>query len=155
MDTLIQRLEVPARAMGIPLSELAAIAQRGQVVAYEGGACLFHESTPREWLGIVAEGEVEVVRGLHGRQTHLATLTEGVLIAEGVMLDECAHSSSAFARGGGAKVLQVPRAVLEEVRASKPDVFYRIVARVAHRINQRLRAASDRLTDRAAGAAEI
>jgi aspartate ammonia-lyase len=155
MKTLIEQLEVPARAMGIPVSELQAIVQRGQVVTHEGGACLFHESTPRQWLGIVTEGEVEVVRGLHGRRTHLATLTDGALVAEGALLDECAHTASAYARGAGAKVLQVPRAVLEEVRAAKPDLYYRIVARVAQRINDRLHAASDQLADRAAAAPEI
>jgi aspartate ammonia-lyase len=52
-------------------------------------------------------------------------------------------------------VLQIPRAVLNEARAAKPDVYYRIVARVAQRINDRLRAASDLLADRAAAAPEI
>src|SRR5688500_4434776 len=122
MKSITEQLEAPARAMGVPVAELAAIAQQGQVVSYEGGACLFHESTPRQWFGIVMDGNVEVVRGLHGRQTHLATLTDGALVAEGVLLDECAHSASAFARGGaGAKVLQVSRNVLEEVRSAKPE----------------------------------
>src|SRR4051794_26208998 len=98
-------LETPARAMGVPVAELAAIVGRGEVVAYDAGACLFHESTPREWLGIVADGSVDIVRGLHGRQTHLATLTGGAVISEGILLDECAHSSSAYARGGPARVL--------------------------------------------------
>jgi len=122
MQEIIQKLDVPARAMGVPVSELAAIVERGRMIAYEAGACLFHESTPREWLGIVAAGEVEIVRGLHGRQTHLATLTDGALISEGILLDECAHSASAFARGSGTRVAQIPRAVLDEVKASKPDL---------------------------------
>jgi aspartate ammonia-lyase len=155
MKSITEQLEAPARAMGVPVAELAAIAQQGQVVSYDGGACLFHESTPRQWFGIVMDGNVEVVRGLHGRQTHLATLTQGALVAEGVLLDECAHSASAFARGAGAKVLQVSRNVLEEVRSAKPELYYRVVARVAQRINDRLRAASDQLADRAAAAPEI
>jgi aspartate ammonia-lyase len=154
MKTLAEMLEAPARAMGVDVSELLAVAQRGQQVGYEGGACLFHESTPREWFGIVIDGEVEIVRGLHGTRTHLATLTDGALVAEGIVLDECAHSASAYARGS-AKVLQIPRAVLNEARAAKPDVYYRIVARVAQRINDRLRAASDLLADRATRAPEI
>ena len=52
------------------------------------------------------------------------------VISEGILLDERAHSSSAYARGaGGAAVHQVPLAVLEEARRAKPDVYYRIVAR--------------------------
>src|SRR3954468_2546814 len=117
LDDILQKLQAPARAIDVPIGELAAIVERGRAVAYEAGACLFHESTPREWLGIVVEGQVEVVRGLHGRRTHLATLTGGAVISEGILLDECAHSSSAFARGEGAAVHQVPVAVLKQVRS--------------------------------------
>src|SRR5687767_15727410 len=115
MKSITEQLEAPARAMGVPVAELAAIAERGKVVSYEGGACLFHESTPRQWVGIVTDGEVEITRGLHGRRTVLATLTKGTWLAEGALLDECAHSASAYARGGGAKVLQVSRGVLVEL----------------------------------------
>lgn len=145
MKDILQKLETPACAMGVPVAELAAIAERGKEVAYDAGACLFHESTPRQWLGIVVAGEVEIVRGLHGRQTHLATLTDGALISEGILLGQTAHSSSAFSRGSGTRVLQVPRAVLDELRAQKPDLYYRVVAQVAQRISNRLRAASEML----------
>src|SRR5262245_14192409 len=155
MNDLIQKLEGPARAMGVPVAELAAIVQRGQEVAYEGGACLFHESTPRQWFGLVVAGEVEIVRGLHGRQTHLATLTDGALISESILLDERAHSSSAFARATGTRVLQVPLAVLEDVKAKKPDLYYRLVARVAQRISDRLRAASELLAAQKEAAPQI
>jgi aspartate ammonia-lyase len=155
MINVTEKLEVPARAMGVPVSELAAIVERGQVVDYDAGACLFHESTPRQWLGIVVDGEVDVVRGLHGRQTHLATLTDGAMVSEGILLDECAHSSSAFARGGKASILQVPQAVLADVKKAKPDIYYRLVARIAQRINDRLRAASDLLAGQAEAAPQI
>src|SRR5947209_5030407 len=145
MTALLSQLEAPAKAMGIPTAELAAIVERGTPVRYEPAACLFHESTPREWLGIILEGEVEIIRGLHGRQTHLATLSNSALLAEGLLLEESAHSASAFARAKGAQVLQIPHKVLQEVKASKPDIYYRIVARVAQRISDRLRAASDQL----------
>src|SRR5262245_53868385 len=113
MKDILQHLEAPARAMGVPIAELAAIVEKGQEVAYDAGACLFHESTPRQWLGLVVAGEVEIVRGLHGRQTHLATLTDGTLVSEGILLDESAHSASAFARGAGTRVVQVPLALLD------------------------------------------
>jgi aspartate ammonia-lyase len=106
-------------------------------------------------MGIVTAGEVEIVRGLHGRQTHLATLTDGALISEGILLDECAHSASAFARGAGTRVFQVSRAVLEEVKNSKPDIYYRLVARVAQRISDRLRAASELLAGQREAAPEV
>src|SRR6516165_5625142 len=155
MQDMIRKLEAPARAMGVPVSELAAIVDRGQEIAYDAGACLFHESTPRNWLGLVVDGEVEIVRGLHGRQTHLATLTDGALISEGILLDECAHSASAFARGSGTKVVQVPRTVLTELKANKPDIYFRLVARVAQRISDHLRAASELLADQQEAAPQV
>jgi aspartate ammonia-lyase len=155
MQTIGQLLETPARAMGVPVAELQAIVDKGQTVSYEGGAYLFHESTPRQWLGIVMEGEVEIVRGLHGRQTHLATLKDGALVSEGILLDECAHSSSAFARGGAARVLQVPLEVLQQVKSARPELYYKVVARVAQRISERLRLASDLLAGQAASAPQV
>jgi aspartate ammonia-lyase len=155
MNNIIEKLRTPARAMGVAVEELVAITDQGKVAPYDAGACLFHESTPREWLGIVVGGEVEVVRGLHGRQTHLATLTDGAIISEGILLDDCAHSSSAFARGSGTQVLQVPRAVLDQVKSSKPELYFRVVARVAQRISDRLRAASEMLAEQSAKAPEI
>src|SRR4051812_31794172 len=117
MLDLNKQLEAPAKAMGVAVSELMAVLEKGQVVEYDAGACLFHESTSRQWMGIVLDGDVDVVRGLHGRQTHLATLTGGSIISEGILLDECAHGSSAFAKGGKVKIHQVPLAVLEKVKA--------------------------------------
>jgi aspartate ammonia-lyase len=155
MTPLIEQLDAPARAMGIPTEELAAIVERGELVRYEAGECLFHESTPRQWLGIVLDGGVEVVRGLHGRQTNLATLAPGAVISEGILLDDRAHGSSGYAQSTGAAVQQIPRAILEDVRATKPDIYYRVVARVAQRISERLRAASDQLADRAASTPEF
>src|ERR1043166_531324 len=155
MKDIIEKLEAPARAMGVRASELAAILENGEVVTYEAGACLFHESTPREWLGLIIEGEVEIVRGLHGRQTHLATLTEGALVAEGILLDESAHSASAFARGASTRVAQVHLALLNEVKSVKPDLYYRIVARVAQRISDRLRAASEMLAGQREAAPQV
>src|SRR5262245_43889647 len=155
MNNIIEKLQVPARAMGVPVEQLATIVQQGKVVPYDAGACLFHESTPREWFGIVVGGQVEVVCGLHGRQTHLATLTDGALVSEGILLDDRAHSASAFARGSGTQVLQVGRAVLDQVKSSKPELYFRVVARVAQRISDRLRAASEMLAEQSAKAPQI
>jgi aspartate ammonia-lyase len=151
----LQALEAPARAMGVPVSELAAIIERGEVVNYEAGAYLFHESTPRQWLGIVVGGEIEIVRGLHGRQTHLATLGDGALVSEGILLDECAHSAGAVARSSGASVVRISRAILNDVKANKPDLYYRVVAQVAQRIGDRLRAASEMLARRTEAAPQF
>jgi aspartate ammonia-lyase len=121
-------------------------------VAYAAEDWLFHESTPRQWAGMVIDGEVTIVRGLHGSTRHLAVLTPGALIAEGAFLEEEAHATGAFTRNG-ATVWQISQAALAAFREEKPDQFYRIVARVAAGISDRLRMAAERVTG--AGPAQL
>ncbi|MFN8473421.1 MAG: aspartate ammonia-lyase [Anaerolineae bacterium] len=137
-------LNVASRVTGITTEDLESVFARSERVTYAPGEWLFHESTPRTWAGIVAEGEVEIVRGLHGASTLLAVLGEGAIISEGALLDDAPHSTSAFTRTG-AVVWQAPKAAWEEMRASNPAAYYRIVGRVAQRINERLRLASEQL----------
>ena len=66
------------------------------------------------------------------------------------MLDESPHAASAVTRKG-ASVWQISRLALDEVRAEKPEVFYRIVGRVAARLSERLRHAAERIAGEKAG----
>jgi aspartate ammonia-lyase len=136
--------ELASNVTGIDPVDMRALAAQGQRMRYEPGEWLFHESTPRNGLGIIEEGEVEIVRGLHGAQKRLATLGRGALVGESVLLDSTAHAAGAFTRHG-ATVLVIPRQALEQLRASKPELYYRVVARVARRISERLRYASEQL----------
>ena len=133
-----------AQRIGIPPQDLAAVLQRGGAVTYQGGDYLFHESTPRLWLGLVLEGEVELLRGLLGHRTVIGRATPGAILSEGVMLDDTAHAVSAVTRQG-AKVWQIPRADLDRLRTEQPELFFRLVAQVARRLSDRLRAASERV----------
>ena len=140
---------------GLSASDLNTIVALGQRATYAPGDYLFHESTPRHGVGFIETGEVEIVRGLHGAQTRLAVLGPGAMIGEGALLDDSAHSTSAFTRHG-ATVLAVPRAAWDSLRGSHPDIYYRIVAHVAQRLSERLRYASEQLasdedTERAIG----
>ena len=138
IDTIIARA-----ALGMQLAEedLRAIFGQGEQKTYEAGAWLFHESTPRDWAGIIQDGEIEIMRGLHGSTTMLARLGPGAMLAEGALLDNTPHTTGAFTRYG-VVVWQVPRAAWEEARQTSPAVFYRVVARVAEGISMRLRYAS-------------
>lgn len=133
-----------ARRIGIEPVELAAFIERGRAVSYQAGDYLFHESTPRGWLGFVLEGEVEIVRGQHGSTVLLSVLQPGAIVSEGVMLDDTPHAASGVARHG-ATVWQIPLAQLEAVREEDPRVYYRLVGQVARRVGERLRLASARL----------
>jgi aspartate ammonia-lyase len=59
-------LERASKKMGVARSDLEDFFKRGEQVAYAAEDWLFHESTPRQWAGMVIDGEVTIVRGLHG-----------------------------------------------------------------------------------------
>ncbi len=128
-----------AHVIEISLEDMQAFFDLGQEKSYEAGEWLFHESTPRNWAGFVLEGEVTITRGQHGSSKQVALLGSGALISESALLDESAHSTGAFTREG-AKVWVIPREKIDAFRAEKPEIFYRILSRVARRISERLRA---------------
>jgi aspartate ammonia-lyase len=138
----IARISRLAETMAIPADELAALIGEGESCFYPAGAWLFHESMPRLWMGIVEEGEVEIVRGNHGHTTRLATLTRGAAFGEGVLLDDLPHSASGVALTD-VRVRLIPRAVFERIRAEQPEVFYRMVGHIARRLSTRLQAANE------------
>ena len=139
-----QTIAEAAQRIGIKPEELAAVLQRGTAVQYKGGDYLFHESTPRQWLGLILEGEIDLVRGQHGSSVLIGVAQAGAILSEGVMLDDTPHGTSARTHQG-VKVWQIPRAELDKVRAEQPEIFYRIVGQIARRLSDRLTAASERL----------
>src|SRR6185369_18011717 len=84
-----------AQQIGIQPEELSAILQRGKPVSYKAGDYLFHESTPRQWFGVVLEGEVHLVRGQFGSSVLVGMAQPGAILGEGVMLDDAPHGTSA------------------------------------------------------------
>jgi len=138
MSKLDKILQETAVRMGISKAELKNFFDRGEQQTYQAGDWLFHESTPRQWGGLVLNGDVEIVSGLHGRTRHLAVLSPGTLISEGAFLDDQPHANGAFTRQS-AIVWQMSRDRIEAFRQEKPEIFYRIVAHVAAGISERLR----------------
>ncbi len=138
---LLQDLSLFAGLDKLTLNYLAGLAERRE---YEPNEWLFHQSTPRQWFGVVERGEVRIVRGMSPQQTCLAVLNRGGIVSEGLLLDDLPHSASSFTREG-AVVVQFSRRAIERARTDRPDLFYGIVAHVAQIISDRLRYAAERL----------
>jgi aspartate ammonia-lyase len=138
IDEILNRA---SRRMGIDKSELKKFFDHGEQRAYEAEEWLFHEFTPRRWGGIILDGEVEIVRGVHGSTKRYAVLGAGEMISEDAFLGDLPHTSGAMTRLG-ATVWQITTKQIEAFRTDKPDLFFRIVARVAAGISERLRAVS-------------
>ncbi len=135
-----------ARRIGIKVDELTAVLRRGTSVTYQAGDYLFHESSPRQWLGVVLKGEIDLVRGQHGKSVLIGVAHPGAMLGEGVMLGDTPHSTSAVT-WRGAEVWQIARGALEAVRKESPEVFYRLVAQTARRLSDRLNAATERFAN--------
>ena len=140
-----QIIKQASKASGIREEDLQAFFIQGEEHTYQANEWLFHESTPREWAGIVLDGDVQLVRGLHGVSRRIGSLIAGALVSEGALLEGDAHSTGAFTREG-ATVWQISRKKIESYREANPDIFYRIIARVAVNINKRLRVISDQIS---------
>jgi len=139
-----QIIKQSSQASGIREEDLRTFFAGGEQRTYQENDWLFHESTPRDWAGIVLDGNIELVRGLHGSSRHIGSLTAGALISEGALLEGDSHSTGAFTRQG-ATVWQISRKKIEAYRESNPETFYRIVGRVAVNISKRLRILSDQI----------
>src|SRR5512132_1040380 len=144
-------IQAAAIATDVGVDDIRAILIEGNRKIYGAGEYLFHESMPRRWIGIIEEGEVELLRGLHGSATVIAVFSKGAMIGEVALLSELPHTASAVTRGG-VTVWQVSRETSERVREQQPEIFYRVVARASQRVNERLRAASAHLERSAGGA---
>jgi aspartate ammonia-lyase len=155
MSGILEQLDAPAQAMGIPTAELADIARRGRLVHYEPGACLFHESTPRQWLGIVVDGEVRssavyTAAGPGWRPSPTAPSSPREFCSTSAPTRPAPTRATA-----GRTSTRSPLPVLDDLRSAKPEIYYRVVARLARRIGDRLRSVSERLAERAATAPEF
>lgn len=133
-----------AKASGISEEDLTAFFSEGERRNYKPNEWLFQESTPRQWAGILLEGDIELVRGLHGSSRHVGSMISGALISEGAFLENDSHSNGAYTRHG-ATVWQISIERIAAYKESKPELFYRILSRVAVGINRRLRVLSKEL----------
>ena len=95
---------------------------------------MFHESTPYHWMGIIEQGAVEIVCGLHGDEHLLYTLGKGSMVSEGAILGNTAHIASGRTR---------TRETMDLVRKQNPEAYYRVVARVGQRLADRIGLLSD------------
>jgi aspartate ammonia-lyase len=144
MEITREQIANVAASMEIPADELANFVTLGEKIRFRKGDYLFHESTPRQFFGIVLAGKINLQRGLAGRNVTIACLTEGAVIGESLFIDELSHSVSGLALDD-VELWAIARARIENFRREKPELFYRLVGRAARRISLRLRETTELL----------
>lgn len=133
-----------AKATGISAEDLSAFFAEGEQHNYAPNEWLFQQSTPRKWAGVIVEGDVELVRGLHGASRHVGTMIAGALISEGAFFEGDSHSNGGYTKNG-ATIWQISTEKIDAYRETHPELFYRILSRVAVGINRRLKVLSKEL----------
>ncbi|HEY5893657.1 MAG TPA: aspartate ammonia-lyase [Chthoniobacterales bacterium] len=133
-----------AQRIGVNPDDLSIILQNGRIVSHQAGDYLFHESGPRQWLGLVLDGSVELVRGANAQSRRIALIEAGNTVGDGVLLDGSRHSTAGVTRQG-VTVWQVSRAELDGVRGQNPEVYYRVVGQIASRLSDRIKKAAEGL----------
>jgi aspartate ammonia-lyase len=131
-----------ARSTGISEEDLVLLIAEGEERIYKQNEWVFYESSPRRWAGIILEGELELMRGIHGTSRKVGTIVSGSMISEGALLEKDSHSNGAFTRTG-ARIWQITEQRIESFKENNPELFYRIVAQVAVGINRRMRMLAD------------
>ena len=77
MSKIDEVLKRAAKRMEVAESDLQNFFSRGEQKTYTAEEWLFHESTPRQWVGIVFDGEVEIVRGCRARGIRISRPQHG------------------------------------------------------------------------------
>jgi aspartate ammonia-lyase len=143
MMTVLERvIAAGASAIGADPEDLRWLATGARLREWQPGEWLFHESTPYDWTGIIEDGDVDIIRGLHGDEHLLYTLGTGSMVSEGTILGNTAHFASARTRTG-ARLWVITRETMDHVRQQNPQSYHRIVARVGQRLADRVRLLSD------------
>ena len=144
MEITPELIQKVATSMEVPSAELEKFVALGEKRTWPKGDYLFHESTPRQFFGIVLSGKINLQRGLSGRNVTIACLTDGAVIGESLFIDELSHSVSGLALED-VEIWAIARDRIDAFRAEKPELFYRLVARAARRISLRLRETTELL----------
>ncbi len=95
---------------------------------YKPKQWLFRQSEPRGWFGIVEKGEVRILPNPEDQESCLATLRQGGILSERILIEDLPHTVSCFTQEGTV-IVQLSREALERIRKDRIDLHYRIVAR--------------------------
>ena len=122
----------------------------GSVTAYPAGEWVVRQGQPREWFGVLLEGELELLHGRHGDPRRVAVLGPGAMVCEGLLLEEEATPHRLSIRAGtDVQILLLDRAAVDRLRADNPAAWLPLVVRVAQRLRARLRVATAQVAEHA------
>lgn len=110
----------------LPPATLQTRAAAGREYVYPTGETIFQEGTPGDWIYLLLEGRVRVVRTTSsGREVSLATLTAGEVFGEYALVPPGRNTATCRA-AAPTRVLRLPLAPLRQDLAALPEVRARL-----------------------------
>ncbi len=120
---------------------------------YQQGQHLFQEGDDAVALFLLAEGTVEITKGIgvagRGHTTQLASLSAGAIVGEMSLLTKEKRSATAIVMTPTATVLRISWKDFEELLGQNPAVAYKLMYALAGTLASRLRNINARLADMA------
>lgn len=148
MDTkqlhiFLERIEL---LKGLNSQEIETVCEHLEEKEYAEGTKLFAERSPREYIYIIASGEIELIKSTpYGKEERLAFFGRYDFLGEGSLNDDAPHSTAARAVSK-AIVYQIHREFFGEHARISMKVF----SNIAKVISRRMRHANNRLINSAA-----
>jgi aspartate ammonia-lyase len=125
--------------------ECHLLQQKAEARSFEPGSMLFTEHSPRKYLFIIEDGEVELFKTTpQGEETRLSFFRAKDFLGEGALMDDYPHSTSARALLP-TRVFLISRDAFFSMFEEHPAMAMKILSRVARVVSRRMRQASTRV----------
>jgi aspartate ammonia-lyase len=127
--------------------ELKLVASGLQEKFYEKSELLFRENNPRKELYLIYDGEVELFKKTpYGEENRLSFFSKYDFLAEGSLVDDSPHSTSARALLK-TKVFLINRDKFTDIVKTKGEISLKIYSQISRVISRRMRHANIRGSD--------
>ncbi len=104
-------------------------------VRFAAGEFIFREGDGGDTMFIVQEGEVEILREVHGREARLAVLEEGDFFGEMALLEGLPRVASARAETD-CVLLRIDESTFDHMIHSNPEIPVRMLRKLSQRVRQ-------------------
>ncbi|GAB2717757.1 aspartate ammonia-lyase [Halomonas garicola] len=119
----------------------------GDVQTFSSGDWISQEGVPREWFGVLLQGELELLHGRYADIRRVGLLGPGAMVFEGFLMgDPNPHRLSTRAMAAG-QLLVLDAAAKERLQQGQPDFWHELILRVATRLRARLRGTTTRMVE--------
>lgn len=134
------------RERGLSASELRLLATFSTEEHFSNGSTVFSEGEGGDKLYIILDGRVRISKFIPGvGEEALAILERGDFFGEMALIDDKPRSADARAHEGGATVLSIDRATLNEILGMDPTASLQFLNLLSIMISRRLREINEKI----------